>query len=82
MRIFRLRHNFSQLTQKMAICEIGLAECGIAVIMLIAGFIGLAENFFELWRSADIGGSVLSGAYRYGGVMVLLGILIGATDEY
>ena len=62
--------------------EIGLAGCGIAVIMLFAGFIGIAENFFDLWRSADIGGSVLGGAYRYGGVMALIGILVGATDDY
>ena len=62
--------------------QIGLAGCGIAVIMLFAGFIGIAENFFDLWRSADIGGSVLGGAYRYGGVMALIGILVGATDDY
>ena len=62
--------------------QIGLAGCGIAVIMLFGGFIGIAENFFELWRSADIGGSVLGGAYRYGGVMALIGILVGATDDY
>ena len=48
----------------------------------VAGFIGIAENFFDLWRSADIGGSVLGGAYRYGGVMALIGILVGATDDY
>ncbi|EAQ98145.1 DUF2165 family protein [Congregibacter litoralis] len=62
--------------------QIGMAGCGIAVIMLFGGFIGIAENFFELWRSPDIGGSVLSGAYRYGGVMALIGILVGATDDY
>jgi hypothetical protein len=25
---------------------------------------------------------VLGGAYRYGGVMALIGILVGATDDY
>lgn len=62
--------------------QIGLAGCGIAVIMLFAGFIGVAENFFHMWRSADIGGTVLGGACRYGGVMALIGILIGATDDF
>lgn len=70
------RHTFVEARQ------IGLSGCGIAVIMLFAGFIGIAENFFELWRSSDIGASVLGGAYRYGGVMALIGILVGATDDY
>ena len=61
--------------------QIGMAGCGVAVIMLFAGFIGIAENFFELWRSADIGGSVVGSAYRYGGVIALIGILVGTTGD-
>lgn len=62
--------------------QIGLAGCGIAVIMLFGGFIGIAENVFDLWRAADVGGSILDGAYRYGAVMALIAILVGATDDY
>ncbi len=62
--------------------QIGLAGCGIAVIMLLAGFIGVAENFSHMCRSADIGGAVLGGACRYGGAMALIEILIGVTDAF
>jgi len=61
--------------------QIGMAGCGIAVIMLFGGFIAIAENFFDLWRAGDVGGAVLSGAYRYGGVMALIAIMVGATDD-
>lgn len=61
--------------------QIGMAGCGIAVIMLFGGFIAIAENFFDLWRSADAGGAILSAAYRYGGVMALIAIMVGATDD-
>ena len=61
--------------------QLGLAGCGIAVIMLFGGFIAIAENFFDLWRAADAGDAILSAAYRYGGVMALIGIFVGATDD-
>ncbi|HEY5644946.1 MAG TPA: DUF2165 family protein [Pseudomonadales bacterium] len=61
--------------------KIGMAGCGIAVIMLFGGFIAIAENFFDLWRATDVGGAVLAGAYRYGGVMALIAIMVGATDD-
>ncbi len=35
----------------------------------------------DLWRAGDVGGAVLSGAYRYGGVMALIAIMVGATDD-
>jgi len=61
--------------------QLGMAGCGIAVIMLFGGFIAIAENFFDLWRANEAGAAILGAAYRYGGVMALIAIMVGATDD-
>ncbi len=61
--------------------QIALAGCGVAVIMLFGGFVVIAENFYDLWRSDTFGATVLAGAFRYGAMIALIGILVGSTDD-
>ena len=61
--------------------QLGMAGCGIAVIMLFGGFIAIVESFFDLWRANEAGAAILGAAYRYGGVMALITIMVGATDN-
>ncbi len=61
--------------------EIALAGCAIAVIMLFGGFIVIAESWFELWRSDVMRGPVLASVFRYGGMIALIAIFVGAGDD-
>jgi len=58
-----------------------LAGCGIAVIMLFGGFIVIAESWFELWRSETLLRTALSDAFRYAGMIALIGIFVAMPDE-
>lgn len=60
--------------------RLAIAGCGVAVIMLFGGFIVIADNFYDLWRSHDMR-PVLDAVLRYGAMIALIGILVGATDE-
>lgn len=60
--------------------QIAMAGCGVAVIMLFGGFIAIADNFYDLWRSDDMR-PVLDAAFRYGAMIALVGIFVGTTDE-
>lgn len=60
--------------------EYALAGCAVAVIMLFGGFIVIAEGWFELWRSDAMRGPVLESAFRYGGMIALIGIFVGARE--
>jgi predicted small integral membrane protein len=61
--------------------QAALAGCAIAVIMLFGGFIVVAEGWFELWRSAAMRAEVLDAAFRYGGMIALIGLLVATGDE-
>ena len=61
--------------------ELALAGCAIAVTMLFAGFIVIAESWFELWRSEAMRGPVLESAFRYGGMIALIAIFVGVRDD-
>jgi predicted small integral membrane protein len=61
--------------------EIALAGCAVAVIMLFGGFIVIAENWFELWRSPAFGAAVLAAAFRYGGMITLIAIFVAIRDD-
>ena len=61
--------------------ELALAGCAIAVIMLFAGFIVIAESWFELWRSEAMRSPVLESAFRYGGMIALIAIFVGIRDD-
>lgn len=60
--------------------QIAIAGCGVAVIMLFGGFIAIADNLFDLWRSADMR-PVLDAAFRYGAMIALIGIFVGTKDD-
>lgn len=60
--------------------EYALAGCAVAVIMLFGGFIVIAESWFEMWRSDAMRGPVLESAFRYGGMIALIGIFVGARE--
>jgi predicted small integral membrane protein len=49
--------------------------------MLFGGFIVVAEGWFELWRSAAMRAEVLDAAFRYGGMIALIGLLVATGDE-
>lgn len=60
--------------------NIALAGCGVALIMLFAGFIVIAESWFELWRSESMLGPVLQSAFRYGGMIGLIALFVASQD--
>ena len=60
---------------------LGLAGCGVAVIMLFGGFIVIAESWFELWRSESGIRLALPDAFRYAGMILLIAIFVVGADE-
>jgi predicted small integral membrane protein len=60
---------------------LALTGCAVAIFMLFSGFIVIAEGWFELWRSDVMRGPVLSSAFRYGGMIALIALFIGARDD-
>lgn len=60
--------------------EIALVGCAIAIIMLFGGFVVIAESWFELWRSESMLGPVLQSAFRYGGMITLIGLFVASND--
>ena len=60
--------------------EIALTGCAIAMIMLFGGFVVIAESWFELWRSESMLGPVLQSAFRYGGMITLIGLFVASND--
>jgi predicted small integral membrane protein len=61
--------------------EFALAGCAIAVVMLFGGFIVIAESWFELWKSDVMRGPVLDSAFRYGGMIALIGLFVAIKEE-
>jgi len=61
--------------------EYALAGSAIAVIMLFAGFIVVAESWFELWRSDVLRAPVLDSAFRYAGMIALIALFVGMREE-
>lgn len=61
--------------------ELALAGCAVAVFMLFAGFIVIAESWFEMWRSDVMRGPVLDSAFRYGGMVSLIAIFVSTRDD-
>lgn len=60
--------------------ELALAGCGIAVFMLFAGFIVVAESWFEMWRSEVLRAISLDSAFRYGGMIALIAIFVAQNE--
>jgi len=58
-----------------------LTGCAVAVFMLFTGFIVIAEGWFELWQSDAMRGPVLASAFRYAGMITLIAIFVGTSDD-
>lgn len=70
----------SDLGAYKAAKEIALTGCAVAMIMLFGGFVVIAESWFELWRSESMIGPVLQSAFRYGGMITLIGLFVASND--
>jgi len=60
---------------------LALTGCAVAMFMLFGGFIVIAESWFGLWQSKELHDPVLASAFRYGGMIALIAIFVGARDE-
>lgn len=60
---------------------LAIAGCAYGVFMLFAGWVVIAETWYELWRSNVLGEAALGTAFRYGGMIALIGLLVGARDD-
>ena len=57
-----------------------LVGCAVAVFMLFAGFIVVAESWFELWRSETLRGPVLDSAFRYAATIGVIALFVAAPE--
>lgn len=60
---------------------LALVGCAVAVLCLFSGWIVIGEGWFELWRSdtmRDVAGGT---AFRYGGFIALIALIVGARDD-
>lgn len=60
---------------------LALAGCGVAVLFLFAGWIVIAESWYEMWRSDAMRDVALESAFRYGAFIALIALFVGARDE-
>ena len=60
---------------------LALAGCGVAVFMLFAGFIVIAEIWYEAWRSEGLRAMTLDSAFRYGGMIALIAIFVAQREQ-
>ncbi len=61
--------------------RLALAGCGVAMFLLFAGWIVIAESWFEMWRSDVMRGPALEAAFRYLGCIALIALFVGMRDE-
>ncbi len=61
--------------------QAALAGCAVAVLLLFAGWIVIAESWFEMWRSEMWRGAALDTAFRYAGFIALIALLVGQRDD-
>ncbi|MBL4854062.1 MAG: DUF2165 domain-containing protein [Robiginitomaculum sp.] len=60
---------------------LALTGCAVAMFMLFGGFIVIAESWFGLWQSKELHDPVLASAFRYGGMIALIALFVGARDD-
>ncbi len=58
-----------------------LTGCGVGIFMLFAGWIVIAETWYELWRSPTMLEPVLGSAFRYAGMIGIIALFVGAREE-
>ena len=60
---------------------LALAGCGIALLMLFAGWIVIADTWFQGWRSETLRDSALGTAFRYAGFVGLIALFVASRDD-
>jgi len=60
---------------------LALAGCGIALLMLFAGWIVVADTWFQAWRSETLRDSALGTAFRYAGFVGLIALFVAVRDD-
>lgn len=58
-----------------------LTGCGVAMFMLFAGWIVIAETWYELWRSPVMIDLALNSAFRYAGMIGVMALFVGAREH-
>ena len=58
---------------------LALTGCAVAVLSLFVGWTVIGESWFEFWRS-DVLRPAADGAFRYGGFIALIALMVGARD--
>jgi predicted small integral membrane protein len=61
--------------------SLALAGCGVAVLGLFGGWIVLGEGWFEFWRSDALREPAGGGAFRYGGFVALIALMVGSRND-
>lgn len=60
--------------------QLALAGCAVAVFGLFAGWTVIGETWFEMWRAAALLPAA-DGAFRYGGFIALIALLVGSRED-
>lgn len=60
---------------------LALTGCAVAVFMLFAGWIVIAETWFEMWRSDVMRDVALNSAFRYAGMIGVIALIVGSRDD-
>ena len=59
---------------------LALTGCAVAVFSLFIGWTVIGEGWFEFWRSDALREAAGGGAFRYGGFIALIALMVGARD--
>lgn len=61
--------------------SLALTGCAVAIFMLFAGWIVIAETWFEMWRSDVMRDLALNSAFRYAGMIGIIALIVGPRDD-
>ncbi len=59
---------------------LALAGCAVAVVSLFGGWVVIGEGWYEFWRSDALREPAGGAAFRYGGFIALIALMVGARD--
>ena len=59
--------------------SLALAGCAVSVLGLFLGWIVIGEGWFEYWRSDALREAAGGGAFRYGGFIALIALMVGQS---
>jgi predicted small integral membrane protein len=61
--------------------NLAIAGCGVAVFGLFAGWTVIGEMWFEFWRSDALREAAGGSAFRYGGFIALIAMIVASRDD-